>query len=859
MGATGPTGPAGNTILNGIGPPDNAVGAIGDFYLDTSTTTLYGPKTYAYISTCPTIAVYMDPGATNQAAFSSFPGGTTVVLYIKSTDNALVTYDAYDNTGTDVDLTFKIGTSFASLGDPYVLPAGVVRKLTYTTTNANFTQFRFLTSGCSIVWSRDQWSEYVSLDGPTGATGATFTTWVPSSGSIQAVTPTTIRMSGGSAAANVTSLENFNTDAQGVYLQVQAPTLTESGAEVQVWINSSGNIYYFDLVYPNQLQFIVPADGIIYAGTFSPSDILAVYVDGSNVFATRNGSIVASHSFISGTCGAELLILAPTTDITVSNVLYYPTGKTGLVGSTGPTGLTGETGPTGLTGPTGPTGLQGETGPTGLQGTTGPTGLQGTTGPTGLQGNTGSTGLQGNTGPTGLQGTTGPTGLQGTTGPTGLQGSTGPTGPIAGTNTQIIYNNSGAPAGNSALTFNQSSGTLTAGALTVTNGTSMTGNLDMNTCNISNVGTETFSLNTSPVAFTFSTTPSATIVPPGGTYTYYVFTAPSTTITTNYAVSNVTYFAVGGGGGGGWNVGGGGGGGGLQTNDPVFSALPQSSPSQYKPGLLSLASNGTYTVTIGAGGSGITGAPGNGVTGGPTIISGSGITTVTANGGGGGAYYNSNATTGGCGGGGGAAPTNGGAGNQGYSGGNGNSVNYHTGGGGGIAGPGDSAVGTQSGNGGSALSYVVSGYTIGTYGGGGGGGSIYAGTPGSGGGGGAANGGNSVSAPAAATANSGGGGGGGGNTTGGGSTLDSGSGGSGIFILGIPTAQVQAAGTPTKFGSIAINGGSNLLISANSNIVLNPSTGGVTISGLTTTIASMTGFYNIVYNPSTGQLAYYKP
>ena len=93
-GATGPTGPAGNTILNGVGAPDNSIGAIGDFYLDTSTTTMYGPKTYAYISTCPTIAVYMDSGATNQAAFSSFPGGTTVVLYVKATDNALITYDA---------------------------------------------------------------------------------------------------------------------------------------------------------------------------------------------------------------------------------------------------------------------------------------------------------------------------------------------------------------------------------------------------------------------------------------------------------------------------------------------------------------------------------------------------------------------------------------------------------------------------------------------------------------------------------------------------------------------------------------------------------------------------------------------
>jgi hypothetical protein len=56
-----------------------------------------------------------------------------------------------------------------------------------------------------------------------------------------------------------------------------------------------------------------------------------------------------------------------------------------------------------------------------------------------------------------------------------------------------------------------------------------------------------------------------------------------------------------------------------------------------------------------------------------------------------------------------------------------------------------------------------------------------------------------------------------------------------------------------------VNANSNLQLSANSNIVLAPTVGGVTISLLTTTISSMTGFYNLVYNPSTGQLAYYNP
>jgi hypothetical protein len=53
-GDTGPQGPAGsagqdgkdgNTILNGIGAPASTIGNVGDFYLDTSATVLYGPKT----------------------------------------------------------------------------------------------------------------------------------------------------------------------------------------------------------------------------------------------------------------------------------------------------------------------------------------------------------------------------------------------------------------------------------------------------------------------------------------------------------------------------------------------------------------------------------------------------------------------------------------------------------------------------------------------------------------------------------------------------------------------------------------------------------------------------------------------
>lgn len=45
LGETGPQGPRGTQLLNGLGEPTSSVGIDGDFYLDTVLTELYGPKT----------------------------------------------------------------------------------------------------------------------------------------------------------------------------------------------------------------------------------------------------------------------------------------------------------------------------------------------------------------------------------------------------------------------------------------------------------------------------------------------------------------------------------------------------------------------------------------------------------------------------------------------------------------------------------------------------------------------------------------------------------------------------------------------------------------------------------------------
>lgn len=45
LGETGPQGPRGTSLLNGTGEPSSLIGIEGDFYLDTISFELYGPKT----------------------------------------------------------------------------------------------------------------------------------------------------------------------------------------------------------------------------------------------------------------------------------------------------------------------------------------------------------------------------------------------------------------------------------------------------------------------------------------------------------------------------------------------------------------------------------------------------------------------------------------------------------------------------------------------------------------------------------------------------------------------------------------------------------------------------------------------
>jgi hypothetical protein len=255
------------------------------------------------------------------------------------------------------------------------------------------------------------------------------------------------------------------------------------------------------------------------------------------------------------------------------------------------------------------------------------------------------------------------------------------------------------------------------------------------------------------------------------------------------SVSSIDYLVIAGGGGGGFDNSGGGGAGGYRNsyNDEATGGGGTTEGSISNP-------SGSYTVTIGAGGSGETSVPTSRGDNGSDSVFGS----ITSTGGGGGGSDANNVvgsgSNGGSGGGGAqggnSAPGGSGTANQGYDGGDGN--NAPAGGGGGAG-----AVGADggTGTGGVGVASTITGSSVYRGGGGGAGGSNASASGGNGGGGDGSHssGGGSYKAEHG-TANTGGGGGGAGSSSAWGSN-----GGSGVVILRVQTSNYTGttSGSPT--------------------------------------------------------------
>jgi hypothetical protein len=258
------------------------------------------------------------------------------------------------------------------------------------------------------------------------------------------------------------------------------------------------------------------------------------------------------------------------------------------------------------------------------------------------------------------------------------------------------------------------------------------------------------------------------------------------------------FLVVAGGGSGGSDNGGGGGAGGYRSSNATYGSSGGGGSAESS---LTFTPNTVYTITVGAGGSG---ASGQGNVGVNSSISGSGISTITSNGGGKGGTGASPfaGTSGGSGAGGsrdGSGNTGGsGTSNQGYAGANGSASPYGSGGGGGA---GEAGNTDASGEGGDGVASTITGSSITRAGGGGG---VTSKVGGTGGGGTGATPVDGVIG-GDATVNTGGGGGGGGQNG-----ARGGNGGSGVVILRMPTANYT--GTTTGSPTVSTSGSDTILV-----------------------------------------------
>ena len=174
------------------------------------------------------------------------------------------------------------------------------------------------------------------------------------------------------------------------------------------------------------------------------------------------------------TGGSNYTIVSTSELMSVPYALYAansapgPQGPAGPQGPQGLQGIAGANGLNGFNGATGPMGPQGPQGPQGVAGNDGATGPMGPMGPMGPQGLQGVAGNDGATGPMGAIGPAGPAGPAGPTGATGATGATGPAGPVAGSDTQIIFNNSGEAGASSNNTWDNTTNTHTVAGTSVT-------------------------------------------------------------------------------------------------------------------------------------------------------------------------------------------------------------------------------------------------------------------------------------------------------------------------------------------------------------------------------------------------------
>lgn len=385
QGVAGINGLDGNTVRNSTINPNAGIGVDGDFYINTSSSTIFGPKVagawpngIALIGPTGIPGIPGNPGGQGPIG----PTGLTGASGSQGLTGSTGPQGVQGNTGTNGTNGLDGKTVRNGTTDP-VAGVGIDGDFYINTISSAI-------FGPKIA---GVWPNGITLVGQTGTVGA-----IGAAGATGPQGP--IGLTGLTGATGSQGLAG-STGPRGSQGPIGLTGLT-GATGTQGLTGSIGQ------------QGVQGAQGV--AGTNG--------LDGKTV---RNGitnpdsGIGVDGDFYINTTSSQ--IFGPKVTGAWPNGISL-VGQTGAAGASGAVGATGPQGSIGLTGFTGATGTQGLAGSIGPQGSQGSTGLTGATGSQGLQGPIGPTGLTGATGSQGLTGSTGPQGVAGTNGTNGLDGKT---------------------------------------------------------------------------------------------------------------------------------------------------------------------------------------------------------------------------------------------------------------------------------------------------------------------------------------------------------------------------------------------------------------------------------------------------
>ncbi len=472
-GAAGQTVIAGKAVLNGAGDPTAGIGIDGDFYINTTTNILFGPK---------------DAGAWPEVGVSMIgPAGVQGVQGIAGAQGAQGTTGpagAQGPAGSD-GATGAQGPQglTGEAGQTVIAGKAVLNGSANPASGVGIDGDFYINTSTNILFgpkAAGAWPVVgVSMIGPPGPQGL--------QGVAGALGPAGPQGPGGTAgtagatgdtgpqgiqgvqgAQGISGVDGQTIVAGKAVLYGAADPISEVGIDGDFYVNTSTNVFFGP-----KASGAWPVVGVSMIGPAGPQGI-------------------------QGVAGAQ--------------------GSAGSAGGTGPAGARGPAGADGAIGAQGPQGPQGPTGEAGTNGSQGPQGVQGTQGVAGVDGQTivagkavlygsadpaASTGADGDfyintstnvffgpkasgawpvvgvsmigpSGPQGIQGVAGPAGTAGAAGPQGQQGVKGDPGSGSGTVTAVTatapLSSSGGSAPNISLdTVPVASGGTGATSLTANN------------------------------------------------------------------------------------------------------------------------------------------------------------------------------------------------------------------------------------------------------------------------------------------------------------------------------------------------------------------------------------------------------